>query len=55
MPKFELDCSLGGQRVDSFIAENGDMLAPGQRLLHAGGSLVHVQKIKGRRQRGAAG
>ena len=25
MPKLELDCSLGGQRVDSFIAENGDM------------------------------
>ena len=41
--------------VDIIIAEDGNMLPPGQRLSDAGGSLVHVQKLKGRRERIAAG
>ena len=41
--------------VDVVIAEDGDMLAPGKRLFDAGGSLVHVQKGKRRRERIAAG
>ena len=41
--------------VNVIIAENGDMLTTGQRLLDAGGSLIHVQKVKWRGKRGAAG
>ena len=41
--------------VDVVIAEDGDMLTTGQRLFDAGGSLVHVQKGKRRRERIAAG
>ena len=41
--------------ADVVIAEDGDMLAPGKRLFDAGGSLVHVQKGKRRRERIAAG